>query len=132
MALIVRLPDGRTLRFSTSFHIGREAGCEVELADAKISRRHAEVSRTGGEWIIRDLQSSNGLYIDGARADRAPIGEGVTITLGADGPTLRIEPEKVAPAAPERTDTTEEPSLDAYAERYLDQKTTTSPSAVEP
>lgn len=122
MALIVRLPDGRTLRFSTPFYIGREPGCDVELAHAQVSRRHAEVSLVDGEWIIRDLQSSNGLFVDGKRADEAPIRQRVAITLGADGPTLQIEPEAVAQVAPERRDTTDENTLDDYARRYFDSK----------
>src|SRR3954463_12764605 len=96
MALVVRLPDGHTLRFTSSFHIGRESDCDVEVADTHVSRRHAEVSFTGGTWTIRDLQSSNGLFVNGRRVDTAPIGHGVQVTLGADGPTLSIEPEDVA------------------------------------
>ena len=85
MALVVRLPTGHTLRFTSPFHIGRERGCDVEVADTQVSRRHAEVSRVDGTWIIRDLQSSNGLFVDGKRIDTAPIGHGVEVTLGADG-----------------------------------------------
>jgi len=119
MAVIVRLPGGRTLRFSRSFYIGREAGCDVELPEAGVSRRHAEVSRDGGEWIVRDLQSSNGLFVKGRRVDHAPIGEGLTVSLGADGPAVTIEPEDRAAAAPVRAESTEEPSLEAYAQRYF-------------
>jgi membrane-bound lytic murein transglycosylase D len=123
ITLNVRLPDGQVLRFSAPFHIGREPGCEIQLDDIHVSRRHAEVLRLRGEWIIRDLRSSNGVYVDGERVDAAPIGEGVTVTLGADGPTLQIDPgtpaeaapvERVAPGTDERT------LLDAYARRYFD------------
>jgi peptidoglycan lytic transglycosylase D len=120
MALIVRLRDGRTIRFTTSFFLGREQGCDVELADAQVSRRHAEVSLVDGEWIIRDLQSSNGLFVDGRRVERAPIDEGVTVTLGADGPALRIEPEDLAHPAPSVPQAGED--LDAYASRYFGSK----------
>ena len=114
----MRLPDGRTLRFSSSFHIGREPGCEVEVADSHVSRRHAEVSLVGGEWLIRDLQSSNGLLVEGRRADRAPIGNGLEITLGVGGPSLHIEPERAA-LAPERTDPNKDNTLEAYAQHYF-------------
>ena len=49
MALVVRLPDGRTLRFTSSFYIGRERGCDVELTHSQVSRRHAQVSIVNGE-----------------------------------------------------------------------------------
>jgi membrane-bound lytic murein transglycosylase D len=119
MALVVRLPNGHTLRFTSSFHIGRERGCDVEVADTQVSRRHAEVSLVKGTWIIRDLQSSNGLFVNGRRVESAPIGRGVEATLGADGPTLTIEPEEFAPAASDSRETHDDESLDSYAERYF-------------
>lgn len=119
MALVVRLPDGRTLRFTASFYLGRERGCDVELADAQVSRRHAEVSLVNGEWIVRDLQSSNGLFVEGQRTDLARIGDGVDVRLGADGPTLNIAPERAATTTRDRDDTPEDGTLEAYAERYF-------------
>jgi peptidoglycan lytic transglycosylase D len=119
MALVVRLPNGHTLRFTSSFHIGRERGCDVEVADTQVSRRHAEVSLVKGTWIIRDLQSSNGLFVNGRRVESAPIGRGVEATLGADGPTLTIAPEEFAPAASDSRETHDDESLDSYAERYF-------------
>jgi len=119
MALVVRLPDGRTLRFSTSFYIGREPGSDVELADGHVSRRHAEVSPSGGGWIIRDLQSSNGLLVDGRRVESATIGDGVSVTVGAGGPTIRIEPQHGQRGAPTEPESSDEGTLDEYAERYF-------------
>ena len=118
MTLIVRLPNGKTLRFTRDFHIGREPGCDVELVDPLVSRRHAEVSCATGQWIIRDLQSSNGLFVDGRRTDAAPIGDGVTAVFGTNGPAIELEVEQ-EPAAPERPDLAHEDSLDAYAHRYF-------------
>lgn len=92
-AVLVRTPDGGVLRFSTPFHIGRDPDCEVQLDDRQVSRRHAVVSFAGGEWIIRDLQSSNGLFVDGERVQSGAIGEGVEVGLGFDGPVLSIHPE---------------------------------------
>ena len=118
MALVVRLPDGRTLRFTSPFYIGRERGCDVELTHSQVSRRHAQVSIVNGAWLVRDLQSSNGTFVDGRRVEATPIGNGVVIQMGADGPALRIEPEEVAPASRDRPETAED-DLDAYAERYF-------------
>src|SRR6187551_1356541 len=98
MALIVRLPNGETLRFTSDFHVGREPGSDVELSDPLVSRRHAEVSFASGQWIIRDLQSANGLFVNGRRTDAAPIGAGITAVFGADGPSLELEPEGQAAA----------------------------------
>jgi soluble lytic murein transglycosylase-like protein len=94
--LAVRLPDGTTLQLARSFYIGRDFECEVQLDDTQVSRRHAQVSFTRGEWSIRDLQSSNGLYVDGERVETAPIGSGIRARLGAAGPVLVIAPAELA------------------------------------
>ena len=96
--LTVRLPDGTTLQLARSFYIGRDFECEVQLDDAQVSRRHAQVSFARGEWSIRDLQSSNGLYVDGERVETASIGGGITARLGAAGPFLVIAPAALAAA----------------------------------
>jgi pSer/pThr/pTyr-binding forkhead associated (FHA) protein len=125
MPLIVRLPDGTSLRFSHTFYVGRERGCEVELPDPQVSRRHAEVSETAGRWTIRDLQSSNGLFVNGRRVESAAIANGLTVTFGTDGPTLTIEQERTANAPPPTFDSADHSSLgddalEGYAQRYFD------------
>ena len=129
-ALSVRLPDGRLLGFSGPFYIGREPGCEIQLDDVHVSRRHAEVVRLRGQWIIRDLQSSNGVFVDGERVEAAPVGEGVTITLGGDGPVLQIHPAALAHPAPAgRAERSPDEStlLDAYARRYFESESDDEP-----
>jgi peptidoglycan lytic transglycosylase D len=121
-ALNVRLPDGNVLRFHSDFHIGRDPGCEVCIQDAHASRRHAQVSFVRGQWWIRDLQSSNGLFVDDERVEAAPIGEGVTVRLGEDGPVLQIGPGLRSVLAPAGTDIDEDEDdsrVDEYADRYL-------------
>ena len=122
-ALTVRLPDGEVLRFASAFHIGRDASCEVTVAGAQVSRRHAEVSRLGGEWIIRDLQSSNGLFVDGDRVETAAIRDHVSVTLGVGGPTVEIGPERMAASTPEPRETAAAGGAasqpDDYAQRYF-------------
>jgi hypothetical protein len=128
MPLIVRLPDGTSLRFSRTFYVGRERGCEVELSDPQVSRRHAEVSETAGRWTIRDLRSSNGLFVNGRRVESAAIANGLTVTFGTDGPTITIEQERAAPAAPPTFDSADHTSLgddadealEGYAQRYFE------------
>jgi len=124
MALIVRLPNGETLRFTSDFHVGREPGSDVELSDPLVSRRHAEVSFASGQWIIRDLQSANGLFVNGRRTDAAPIGAGITAVFGADGPSLELEPEGQAAAqkVPASDEALDQDSVEGYAQRYFNSK----------
>ena len=54
-----------SLRFERgSLLLGRSHTCEVTLADSSVSRRHAEIQLQGDKWCLRDLGSSNGLYIN--------------------------------------------------------------------
>ena len=117
--LTVRLPDGTTLQIARSFYIGRDFECEVQLDGAQVSRRHAQVSFDRGEWWIRDLQSSNGTYVDGARVESAPIGGGVRVRLGADGPSLAIAPltSRAAGVSPDEDEEPRDDSDDSPGER---------------
>ena len=53
------LPDKAAL-------IGRESRT-LPLGDNTVSRRHAELVPSGGTWILKDLGSSNGTYVNGVR-----------------------------------------------------------------
>ena len=120
--VVVRLQDGRSLRFSSAFIIGREAGCEIQIDHIHVSRRHAEVTRLRGHWVIRDLQSSNGLFVDGKRVAFAPIGQGIVVSLGTDGPVLRIDAAAPAATADERHTeavSADRTQPDADAQRYF-------------
>ena len=55
------LPDAPTL-------VGRDSR-QLPLTDNTVSRRHAELHPVGDGWILKDLGSSNGTYINGARVD---------------------------------------------------------------
>ena len=50
--------------------IGRSRSCDVVLADANVSREHAEIRPRGGGWTIADLGSTNGIAVNGARVER--------------------------------------------------------------
>ena len=119
--LTVRFPDGTVLHLARSFYIGRDFECEVQLDAAQVSRRHAQVSFVRGEWSIRDLQSSNGTYVDGERIESAPIGPGIRVHLGANGPLLLIQPASLASAPPLDSEeaVSEDTMIEDYAKRYL-------------
>ena len=63
--------------------LGRSKDCDIQVEDANVSRRHAELRREGPAWWLVDLDSTNGTELNGKRAKRAKLNEGDTITLGA-------------------------------------------------
>ena len=69
--------------------IGRSRECDIQLADANVSRRHAEVRREGASTWIVDLDSTNGIEINGRRLKRAKLEDGDRVTLGSTEMTFR-------------------------------------------
>jgi membrane-bound lytic murein transglycosylase D len=90
----------RSFTFSRRFRIGRATECEVCVENDLVSRVHAEVLFEDGSWWIRDLHSSNGLYLEGRRVDRAALSRPTTIQLGTEGPDLVFEPQVPAQEPP--------------------------------
>jgi hypothetical protein len=47
--------------------VGRDATCDIVINDAEISRRHAKLSLQGDSYVLEDLGSTNGTFVDGQR-----------------------------------------------------------------
>jgi pSer/pThr/pTyr-binding forkhead associated (FHA) protein len=65
--------------------VGRSRDCDIVLADANVSRRHAEIrwDAGAGAWTVADLGSTNGVRVGGARITGAAlIRDGERIELG--------------------------------------------------
>jgi hypothetical protein len=121
--LSVRTEDGRTLRFSRPFSVGRERDCDVRLENALVSRKHLLVSFEDGRWQLHDQHSGNGVFINGRRVETAGIDTSLTVRLGANGPVVVMEVEapglatRHAPATQRAAGETM--LLASYAERYF-------------
>jgi FHA domain-containing protein len=63
--------------------LGRSRDCDIQLADPNISRRHAELRQEGSTYWIVDLDSTNGIEVNGRRVKRAKLSDGDTFTIGA-------------------------------------------------
>jgi FhaA, N-terminal domain/FHA domain len=73
--------------------IGRSKDCDLQLDDANASRRHAEVRQEETSYWIIDLDSTNGLEVNGRRAKRAKLDTGDRITIGATDLVFDVETE---------------------------------------
>ncbi|WP_437225274.1 sigma 54-interacting transcriptional regulator [Planctomicrobium sp. SH661] len=85
--LIVHRGDARLevvdLAAGGTFTVGRAHTNRVVLPDAKSSRVHCEIFLRGGQWMLRDLGSRNGVTIDGVRIDGdTPLEYGNTVGVG--------------------------------------------------
>ena len=63
--------------------VGRErATADVVLRDPNVSRRHAQLTFTGSDWSIEDLNSTNGTLVNNRRITRCPLRNGDLLTFG--------------------------------------------------
>ena len=111
---------GRTYDLSGPVVLGRSKAADVVLRHPTVGREHARMSPVEGGWSIEDLGSRNGLQVDGARVQRALLGDGQVFVVGglelrlrlstpeeeealraavrAAVPVARVEPDPPAPA----------------------------------
>lgn len=64
--------------------IGRDAGNDVVLDAPDVSHEHARIVRSGGEWRVVDLGSTNGTFINGKRVQQGALQIGDLIAFGPD------------------------------------------------
>lgn len=62
-------------------HMGRELDNTLRLPDPSISRHHCVIRKVGGGFEIQDLQSSNGVLVNGNRVQASPCGTGTASPL---------------------------------------------------
>jgi S1-C subfamily serine protease len=93
---------------STRVALGRDVLCDVRFdptGDTEVSARHAEVRIENGVALVRDTNSTNGVYVNGTRVrGEQALADGDVVRLGARGPKIRFEAE---PARPPQGSTTE-------------------------
>jgi len=62
--------------------IGRAPEATLRLADRSVSRRHAVLCEESGQWVLRDLDSQNGLCVEGRAVREHVVRDGDTVVLG--------------------------------------------------
>lgn len=82
---VIKGPDrGKRFEFDTDPApvIGRDARSAIRLHDSEISRHHAEISSTPEGYILRDLDSSNGTFINGEQIQKQVVKTGDRVRVG--------------------------------------------------
>jgi S-DNA-T family DNA segregation ATPase FtsK/SpoIIIE len=62
--------------------IGRASACDIALSDQTVSRRHARLVFRDGAWIVNDLESKNGVTVNGTKVGRCQLRPGDRLGLG--------------------------------------------------
>ena len=84
MLVVVRGPNAGARFFLDRdvTSIGRHPDCDVFLHDVTVSRRHTEVRRQGDGFVVRDLGSLNGSYLNGERVEERELTSGDEMQVG--------------------------------------------------
>jgi pSer/pThr/pTyr-binding forkhead associated (FHA) protein len=71
--------------------LGRKADNDVSLSDSVVSSYHAEIRRKGSQYVLADLDSTNGTFVNGERIDgKTKLHNRDKIELGEDGPVIEF------------------------------------------
>ncbi len=75
--------QGTRFQLEEAVHtVGRTQGNSVRLHDTEISRSHAELIRRGDAYVVRDLASSNGTFVNGQQATEQELVSGDQLQFG--------------------------------------------------
>ena len=86
--------DGQTKRVDKRrILLGRSRECDIQVEDPNVSRRHAELRQEGASYWIVDLESTNGIEVNGRRVKRAKLDSGDSFTVGSTDIVFTTERE---------------------------------------
>ena len=118
--ITVTIEEGKNERtefcFTNSFQIGRGTKCDVCISDDVVSRHHAEIRFEEGRWRVYDLESANGILVDGEKVEQASLKNNTRIRLGHIGPVLSVTIQEIKPAKKIKVD---RHSVDSYTDHYF-------------
>lgn len=101
LTCLTGLDVGRTFPLAEArTDLGRGTQADVRLRDRSVSRLHARILREGNAFSLRDMESPNGIYLNGHRVEEpAPLSDGDVIELGQT--LLRFQAAVEEPSPPE-------------------------------
>ena len=99
-AELIRIDGERPVThvLSRRTRIGRATGCELQIDSGSVSRHHALVVVGPRESIIEDLNSTNGVLVNGRKVSRQVLSDGDAITIGETQFRYMARPLHAAPA----------------------------------
>ena len=132
-SLVVRQGTQAGMNFSITGHqvvIGREEGLEIILQDPEASRRHCRISWQGGQYVIEDMNSTNGTFVNGVQittpqmlntGDSIGIGQTALVfhMSGQQQAAYQAPPAQQAPVSPPPSTSTSTKSEESKTTQYL-------------
>ncbi len=78
--------------------VGRDTKADIFLDDVTVSRKHAEFLKEGGQFVVRDVGSLNGTYVNRTRVDEGVLQVGDEVQIGKYRLTFHPSPNRPAQA----------------------------------
>lgn len=63
--------------------VGRDEACDIQLDGLQISKRHARLLSSAGGVAVEDLNSTNGVFVNGERVSRRSLSESDSVQIGS-------------------------------------------------
>lgn len=92
---ILLLEEGKviqTIPLDKNIQIGRSPANDIVLKDPKASRQHAEIQIVGGQYILLDLESSNGTFVSGQKISEYKLKPNDEIRIGRTVMVFKASP----------------------------------------
>jgi adenylate cyclase len=80
--------------------VGRRETCDVCLRFANVSGQHCQLSLEGGYWFVQDLNSQNGVKVNGAHVIRKLLKPGDTLSMARHKYKIQYSPEDLGATGP--------------------------------
>jgi adenylate cyclase len=78
--------------------VGRRESCDVVLRFANVSGQHCQLSHEHGWWYVQDLNSQNGVKVNGTRVVRKRLDPGDLLSMARHKYTINYSPEGPPPS----------------------------------
>ena len=74
--------------------IGRNTNSDIHIDNLGVSKQHAKIVKQDGEYVVEDLNSTNGTYVNNKRVARAIIKHNDEIHIGKHSLLIRLKTQK--------------------------------------
>jgi predicted component of type VI protein secretion system len=111
--LQISLPDGITANFDLTeetITVGRLPDNAIQIDDASVSSHHAQLTRDGGDYILVDLESTNGTAVNGRAHTEGKLQDGDQVRFGNVETVYASENPADAVPMPEEADVALKPA----------------------
>ncbi|GAB6166602.1 FHA domain-containing protein [Thermostilla marina] len=86
--------------FKKNLIVGRRESCDIVLRFANVSSRHCELFVVGGYWYVRDLNSKNGIKVNGVRVREKRLDPGDELSIARHKYEIRYSPVELGAVGP--------------------------------